>query len=226
MTASWHKGKMGTRYPHYWCKFPICPNKNKTVFRDTVHEEFEEVLVDLTPEPQILNLAEAILLDVWQKRQRGEIGNQEAILNQISQLNEKANNLTKRISATSSQTLITHYETELESLLKQKTAVESAGNVQMYKTQDFPKALKLVFDYLKNPVEHWQSPVFIRQRTLLNVYFNHGLLYSKYTGFGTPKIPLVLEVLTSPNASKNTMVEMPGVKPGSRTNSSDNCSQD
>lgn len=31
MTASWHKGKMGTLYPHYWCKYPLCSNRNKTL---------------------------------------------------------------------------------------------------------------------------------------------------------------------------------------------------
>ena len=90
-------------------------------------------------------------------------------------------------------------------------------NVRMYKTQDFPKALRLVFSYLEHPLNHWKSPEFIEQRTLLNVYFNKGVSYNKFSGFGTPKLPLVLEVLTQSNTSKINMVEMPGVKPGSKT---------
>jgi len=95
----------------------------------------------------------------------------------------------------------------LEDLLKQKAAVETAGNVNMYKTQDFPKALKLVFGYLEHPLNHWKSPEFIEQRTLLNVYFNKGISYNKISGFGTPKLPLILEVLTQSNPSKNHMVD-------------------
>lgn len=226
MTASWHKGKMGTKYPHYWCKNPICQNKNRTLTRDTVHNDFVELLQKLTPNPQILKLAEAVLLDVWQKRQNGEIGNQEAVLNQINDLNIKIDNLTQRISETSNKALVEHYETELEKLLKQKAAVETAGNVRMYKTQDFPKALRLVFSYVEHPLNHWYSPAIIEQRALLHTYFNKGVSYDKFNRFGTPKLPLILEVLTQSNNSKITMVEMPGVKPGSKTFSLPNCSQD
>ncbi len=225
MTASWHKGKLGTLYPHYWCKYPFCSNRNKTLRQTEVHKDFEILLAKLTPKTQILKLAEAILLDVWQKRQNGEISNQEANLKQINEFNTKISNLTQRISETSNQTLIRHYEIELENLLKQKTAIESAGKIQQYNTQDFLKALQLVFGYLEHPLNHWNSPEIIEKRTLLNVYFNKGLSYDKFTGFGTPKLPLVLEALTQVNTSKTNMVEMPGVKPGSRTSQSFHCSQ-
>ena len=58
------------------------------------------------------------------------------------------------------------------------------------------------------------------------MYFEQKLVYNRQFGFQTAEIPFILRAIQQKPVSKNHLVEMAGVKPASKTNSSFISSQD
>ena len=83
-----------------------------------------------------------------------------------------------------------------------------------------------VFNYLSDPLKQWQNRGYEGRRLLLSMYFERKLVYNRDLGFQTAEIPFILGTIRQKNISKTHLVEMPGVKPGSKTCSASNCSQD
>jgi len=64
------------------------------------------------------------------------------------------------------------------------------------------------------------------KRTLLHLYFEYGLTYSKETGFKNAELPAVVKIAKEKSGSnKDFLVEMAGVKPASKECSVQNWSQ-
>lgn len=78
LTASWAKGKKGTRYPYYHC-----PSKarcdSKPIRAEVVEQQFLDLLSALRPQPDYLALFRAIVLDTWKARQQ-EVSSRRADL--------------------------------------------------------------------------------------------------------------------------------------------------
>lgn len=226
MTASYHTGKMGKRYPHYWCKNSGCLNKNRTILKKDIDTDFIKLLNELQPKKEVINLAEAVLNDMWADRQKYEEQRRAGITKDMQGIDIKIKNYLDRITSNSSSVIAKHYELEIEKLDKEKTALEAELNKQRYLDYDFKPACRTVFNFLENPLKNWKDPLYSRKRIFLHMYFERGLAYDKQNGFGTPELPCVIKVITQKHVSKKSLVEMPGVKPGSKTNSSTHYSQD
>jgi hypothetical protein len=130
------------------------------------------------------------------------------------------------LGKTTSDLLIKEYETELEKLINKKSALEADLNKTSFGQEQYEEAFSEVILRLINPLKIWNDPDYKEKRLLLDMYFEHGIVYDKNLGFGTPDLPLIVKVITQKHITKEAMVEMPGVKPGSRTDSFSNCSQD
>ena len=76
---------------------------------------------------------------------------------------------------------------------------------------------KEVVKPLEEPAKEWKNGLFYQKRLVLGMYFYRGVVYSQNTGFQTPNLPLIVKLLTQKQVPKKTLVEMPGVKPGSKT---------
>ncbi len=226
LTASWFKGRI-MRVPYYLCKTAGCPRKNKMIKRDELEGNFIKLLKEVTPNPQILDFTKAILNDLWQSRIENE-GRQNVDSEKKIKLLQEQNQVffDRVVKAKGNETVIAGYEQRIETNNKLIAELEKDSEKTKYSKEEFQTATEVVFDYLKNPVNQWDSGIFSKRRLLLGMYFEQKMTYYPETGFQTNDLPLILEVTSNKNISKNTLVEMPGVKPGSKTNSSTYYSQD
>ena len=64
VAASWAKGR-NKSFAYYRCNTKGCTFYNKSIKRDLMEKEFVVLLKKLKPQPQILNLTKAIVMDVW-----------------------------------------------------------------------------------------------------------------------------------------------------------------
>ena len=62
------RGRNGTYHPYYHCSKKGCPLRNKTTPKAKVEEDFINLLAEVTPQPEMLKLAEIVMLDVWENK--------------------------------------------------------------------------------------------------------------------------------------------------------------
>ena len=84
-----------------------------------------------------------------------------------------------------------------------------------YSDSEFGTAKDLVLETLKNPMILWKSDNGEDKKTVFNMYFGKRIVYDKDLGFGTADLDPVIGLITSPTASKNTLVETAGIEPAS-----------
>ncbi len=220
VTASWHRGKMGVRYPHYWCKQNGCPKQYKSVMREKVETEFGELLNSATPQPEIVEIADMVLTELWKQRQELEVGQQKLVMRDADRLQIQAETYKSRIANAKSELAVEEYEKEMVKSLEQRADLLAKNKYKSkYPDDKFGTAKTVVFEVIKNPLTVWEKGDFADKRLLLNMYFRHGIVYDKETGFGTQHFPLMQEVLSSQKITKHAegfLVEMGGVKPPSR----------
>jgi len=224
-TGSWNKGR-SKAYPYYWCKTKDCPNKWKGVPRDGVDKEFIRLLKQLQPKEGVFKVVEAAMEDIWDNRKKLEMTEKAGVAKQLRVLKDKIDSLTQLIMRQASEALIQQYEKEMIRLIEEQGRLEQEYTQQKYSDEQFGTAIRVVMEYLKNPLEAWQSEDYQDKRLLLSMYFEEKFVYDKDKGFGTATFPLIVDILRQENMPRFLMVEMPGVKPGSKTYLPFNCSQD
>src|SRR5690606_28443148 len=67
LTACWTKGKY-SRFPYYLCPRKGCESYGKSIRRATIEGEFETLLHDLRPAPELFSVARAMFEDLWNDR--------------------------------------------------------------------------------------------------------------------------------------------------------------
>jgi DNA invertase Pin-like site-specific DNA recombinase len=209
MTAAWYKNKNGKLHPYYVCKVKGCPVR--TVQKLKLEGDFLELLQQTSPKPEATKGAQIVLGDLWDSRKKTEGTYQTSFAKELAEL-ETANHNYLRVlipKATSTE-LISQYENVVSDNLAKIAKLKQELAKIKFSHDDFKAALGEVVDYLKEPVKHWESPNYKDKRLLLNMYFGQKLSYNKETGFQTPQLPDILELITEIDASKIHLVDMPG----------------
>lgn len=208
VTGSWHKGKMGKLYPHYWCKTVGCPLKDKSLNRDTVGTDFLELLQSVVPKPEVMEVAEMVLTDLWSQRQELELVEQKRMAKEADKLQADADIYKAKMIKAKNDLLAEEYERDIVKILEKKAGfVEKSNRKMIYPPKLFGTSKRIVFEVIKNPLSVWKNGNYEDKRLLLNMYFRRGVAYDKKTGFGTLTLPLVLKVLSSPNTTEKALVD-------------------
>jgi site-specific DNA recombinase len=211
---------------YYRCRNSECPKFNKGVRQDILENQFIKMLKDVEPTPQALELTKAIVLDVWHKKV-GEFASSGAKLkNEITEIDKSIDLYLDRLNKTTSDEVIKVYEEKITGLKKQKTILEDSLGKRQHAPVSFETALDVVCEFVKSPIKLWGSDDFADKKLVHRLVFEASVSYTHGFGFETAKISLPFEVFRLIGASNSRLVEMPGVKPGSKTCSASNCSQD
>ncbi len=226
MTAAWFKARNGERHAYYLCKTIGCSRKNKTILREDLETSFEKFLKKVQPQTEALEFIKAVVDDLWKDRSQKQAAIKGGLNRAIGDLELKNATLTARIAKTGNEALIAQYERVVSANLIEIEKLKTKLAKIKYNQNDFQTALAVVINFVAAPIKQWESKNYRRQRLLLGMYFDERLTYDPVLGFQTAQLPLILELSQQKIVDKSHLVEMPGVKPGSRACSSSNCSQD
>ncbi len=216
MTASWHRGRRGKRYAHYFCKQSECTVYGKTIRKVILEGNFEHFITNLSPNQDVLNLVKSILLDIWQERSILEQKNVKLRDLKIGGLEVKIKTLIERITKTTNEDLIKAYENEIQNLQKQERELKENATPILYSQQNFGTALETVFSYIKEPVKMWQSERYEDKMLLLEMFFEEKLTSDRNGNFGTPTLAPLFKLLVQLEAPNISLVEMARIELASK----------
>lgn len=215
LTASFHHGHKGQKYPHYFCKTKGCALKDKSLHRAIIHEDFSTLLDEAPLDKPMKDLAIAVLTDVWGQHQSQQIKEQLSHHKEVQEVTDTITRLTERIGKTTSNTLVQTYEAELEKLAVKKEQLSDVSYPTQLTSEMFGTATRKVLDVLEKPVTMWQSDSLDDKLTVFFMHFDQKPVYDKNLKFGTPNLAQPVELIRSLGSAKISSVEMPSNELGS-----------
>lgn len=207
MTGSYHTGRSG-KYAHYFCRNRKCQFGNKNIPKDTFEKQFKELLSQVKPVDELVDLTKDVLLEVWNNRLEINSLQKTNTENELKKVNNEIDRYVERVGKTKDEILVAVYEAKIKKLEKKKEELEKQLPRNPYTDQSFGTALEKVFGAIKNPVSIWQSDDYNDKRTILFMYFEDQLRYNYETGFGTATLAYPIELINKNPAVKRGSVEM------------------
>jgi len=205
-TAAWFKGRKEI-YGYYLCKQPHCLLRNKTINADIIEADFVKLLKRVTPSPEVLKLAEKVLVDLWESQRKNEGQVKAGILAQLSKLETQNKTLVERIAKATADGLVAEYEKTIAKNVAEIKNLQKELDKTKYSQDGFQTAVGAVFEYLSKPLEQWQTRDYAGKRLLLGMYFEQKVAYNREFGFQTAQIPFVLATIQQEHVSKNHLME-------------------
>ena len=184
MTASFSKGDGGL-YPYYICQTKECPLRGKSIPKQRMEEDFEELLNEMRPTKQLFVLFKAIIRRIWEKESLSE---QEAALvlqKQLQELEKKEAQMLDRLLEAESSSLVRAYEKRVEEIDAQKIILRERIGRGIQSKGSFQEIYRTALNFLENPQKLWVSGDLIAQKTVLKLAFDEKLRYRKNEGYRT-----------------------------------------
>jgi hypothetical protein len=119
LTACWTKGKY-SRFPYYLCPKKGCESYGKSIRRATIEGEFETLLHDLRPAPELFSVARAMFEDLWNNRLTLAKANRSSLTSQLAKVERDIERFLDRIAQAEPLSVITVYENRISRLEERK----------------------------------------------------------------------------------------------------------
>lgn len=211
-TACWSKGR-SSKYPYYLCDTKNCFSYRKSIRREKIEGEFEELLKSLHPTKELFAMSLAMFQDIWDNRIASYKNSQKSIKTDVGKLDRKIAQLLDRIVETNNTSVLTAYENRIAEIERQKAQL-SQNIVQIVEPAGaFKKIYRTAFIFLANPCKLWVSDRLEDRRAVLKLVFAERLPYHRNEGYRTAKTSLPFKVLEGIHMGKSEMVPPDGFEP-------------
>lgn len=204
-TASWSRGRKN-KYPYYRCNSKQCVNTQKSIKKDILEKMFVQVLEAATPVKQVINLARAITLDVYNKKMKQVDSIAVDQDKELLGVEKQIISATGKLIATTSQTVIAALEKKIEELEIQKQQIQQSITKLRTHDIDFGTALNAVMNFMENPQDAWVRGDLRQKRLVQKLVFVRPIAMHPKTGIGTADLSLPFKLLKDISSGKNELV--------------------
>ena len=193
-TSCWSKG-VGGRYAYYLCQGKECPERGKSIPRATIEDEFEKMLAELTPTPDLFYTAAEMFSALWDHRR--DNGKEEVTFmkRELLRLEKQSEHFIDRIAETQSVNLIVAYEGKIEKLEEDKLLLQEQIKNCGRPLATFDDTFRTAITFLGNPHNLWDTGNLNHKRLVLKLAFSERLPYVRNEGFRTPAKALPFSLL-------------------------------
>lgn len=209
VTASFSTGRTA-KHPYYRCKTKGCSKSGKSLPRDKVEQEFEQLLCRMGPRQDVLDLAKDILTSAWRTKKSEYTKCLVDLERQRRGLDSKIASLMDQLIETDDREIRAIYHEHIRKLKHEAALLSAEAQQREQVDTSFEGAVGTVFDFIGNPHSLWTNGDFEDKRLVLKLAFARKLPYSRETGFGTGAEALPFAVLAKLSGKNKEMVEMTG----------------
>ncbi len=213
LTACWSTSKTGQKHPYYMCKTKGCESYRKSIRRDQLHGDFEDVLQSVQPRRGLFQIAKAMFADAWNQRLSQSGDTRATVKREIAKIEKDVEGLLDRIVEASNATVIAAYEKRISDYERQKILAEEKLAQIGRPQKAFEESFELACRFLASPCNIWESGSLEVRRTVLRLVFLKPLAYSRKQGVGTPEISFPFRALGSFSVGHWEMARWGGFEP-------------
>ena len=212
LTACWAKGR-SKHYPYYLCHTKGCDSYGKSIKKETIETEFEEILKSLKPTEGPVKAMMSVFEEAWAQRIATRADRQNRLKRDITKCENKIEQFLERIMNSPSQSLITAYETHLLKAENQRAMLEDKLAKMSAKNLSFKRTFRTALNFLVNPCIYWQSKQFETKRAVLKLAFTEKLTYDRNKGFRTAATAHAIRLFQASDMDRLGMVGEEGLEP-------------
>lgn len=176
LTAYYAKGR-NKRYPYYECFNKDCAESRKSIKKDVLEGEFEELVQTMQPSKELVLTVGSMFREIWDNRLRRFEAKWKAQKHALSGLSARISSLTDKLIETTSPAAIKAYETKLEAMESEKALISENMQKKPNMNRSFDKSFRTAMEFLANPWKLWASDNPEHRRTLLKLAFAAPIPY-------------------------------------------------
>ena len=212
MTACWSTGR-NSKYPYYLCSTKDCQDYRKSIRKEKMEEDFESLLLQMRPTPNLFYMAKAMFEDLWQDRQEQAQLDRNTIKFEVQQIDRKVDQYLDRILEAEQPRVIAAYENQISKLEEQKVAYQEKIKNCGRPLKNFDESFRTAMTFLGNPIKLWSSDRLEDKRMVLRLAFAEKLPYQRNEGFRTAQTALPFTLLMGLEEGKTSMARPAGIEP-------------
>ncbi len=212
MTASWSRGR-SKMFRYYRCKTPTCVRFNKSVNADFIDREFKALLRTSSPKESAVQLAKAVVLDLWGRRVGDLANNQLRLEKKLAETRGQIDVLLGRIVKAVDDKIVSAYEQQIGKYQTESEILQERLKALGVSAVSFETALEVVVGFLKNPLVIWENEDINAKRLVMRLVFAEKLAFHPELGFETAQKSLLVGLFEQICANETQDVEVEGIEP-------------
>lgn len=189
LTACWSKGTH-SKHPYYLCPKRGCDSYGKSIRRDKIEGEFEQLLHHVKPTEKLFKVARMMFGELWDRRIKHAETQAKALGAQVLKIDNQVTAYLDRIVEASVPSVISAYEERVRKLEDEKLLVKERMANLARPASSFEDTLRTALDFLANPLNLWSSGRLTDRRAVLKLTFIDRLRYDRDDGFRTANLTL------------------------------------
>ncbi|MGC1495435.1 MAG: recombinase family protein [Sulfitobacter sp.] len=205
----------GKLHAYYLCHTKGCDAYGKSIRRDVIEGEFDELLKGMRPTEGLVTTLKSMFKDAWAQR-AAQIGTTKtALVRQVKALDRQIDTFLDKLGDTTSAAATRAYERKIEKLETEKMITEEKLAESAQPRSPASEKIELALGFLANPWKLWNSPNPDHRRLVLKLGFSERLPYKRNEGYRTPQTSVIFRFLG--NFTENCkMVPGGGIEPPTR----------
>ncbi len=196
LTACWSKGRSAS-YPYYLCPKRGCASYGKSIRREKLEGEFEQLLRQLKPSEALFDVATAMFEELWDHRLVHADQRRRDLQSQLGKLDQQIEQLLDRIVDANSGSVVSAYESRIQRLEERKFVINDTIARTGQPVRTFEDTLRTALVFLSNPWKLWVSECPEDKKTVLKLAFSDRLAYARKGGFRTANVALPFQIIQS-----------------------------
>ena len=213
LTSCWSKSGTGKHYPYYLCHHKGCSQRGKSIGRDKLEGQFEQVIKSLTPTAKTFELASKMFRDAWGRNRTNAHEEVSRHRIRLRHIETEISSLIDRAARTQHDETARAYEKRIAELRSETALLEEKVANQKVPDGNFDKMFELSMAFLASPWDIWEKGSYEVKRTVLRLAFAAPLSVSRKSGLRTAKTTLPFKALRFLSTSESHMVPQEGLEP-------------
>lgn len=187
LTSCWSKSKTGKKHPYYMCFSRGCSSKGKSIRRDKLEGEFEELVRGLQPTKTMFDMVKDMFRRGWEMRGAYMASLVKSSERELRKVDTQIEGFLDRIVDASTPSVIARYEERIAKLEKEKLLLKEKMNQDGEIQRPFGEMFELALGFLSNPSKLLEKKRLADVKTLIKLCMEEPLVYCRESGFRTPK---------------------------------------
>ena len=196
-TSSYSKSRNGERHAYYHCFNKSCELRGKTVRRDDLEGQFEQLVRSMEPDPMVFEIATKMFKNAWTQRAAQMGARRRALQAESDKLDGSIDQLLNSVTQVKSQTVLATFEKKIEDLENQKLVIAERLAQSEQPRLSFDDSVRTALAFLQSPWKLWTFGNYEHKRLLLQLAFSKRIEWVLKEGLRTAEIALPFRALAN-----------------------------
>lgn len=182
LTSGWSTGR-STKYAYYYCRRRGCASYAKSIRRDKIEGEFEELLRSLRPLEGLVGAARATFEGMWTEHVSKTEAQANILARDLTKTDRQVERLLDRVAEANAPLLLEALAQRVDKLAARKRRYADKLSELRSDAESFDASLDKAVTLLSSPWRLWNEGDAARKRLVLKAIFGARARYSRAEGF-------------------------------------------